>query len=135
MDVSPTDGVAVSFGACDEKKCDGAFGYKGTCKTKDSCPGDWSGGSSDNPICENREGVDFEQGDDVVCCHEGPPEKRRLDDKTEEQTALEAKVERLEAALADEKTANNANKAKAEALEASNAEIWAELRRLGAARA
>ena len=60
---------------------------------------------------------------------------RRLDDKTEEQTALEAKVERLEAALADEKTANNANKAKAEALEASNAEIWAELRRLGAARA
>ena len=61
--------------------------------------------------------------------------KRRLDDKTEEQTALEAKVERLEAALADEKTANNANKAKAEALEASNAEIWAELRRLGAARA
>lgn len=62
-------------------------------------------------------------------------DQRRLDDKTEEQTALEAKVERLEAALADEKTANNANKAKAEALEASNAEIWAELRRLGAARA
>ena len=51
--------------------------------------------------------------------------KRRLDDKTEKQTALEAKVERLEAALADEKTANNANKAKAEALEEKMAVIEA----------
>ena len=127
MDVSPTDGVAVSFGACDEKKCDGAFGYKGTCKTKDSCPGDWSGGSSDNPICENREGVDFEQGDDVVCCHEGPPEKRRLDDKTEEQTALEAKVERLEAKNGALDAKNGALEAKNGALEEKMAALEAKL--------